>query len=138
MVGHALGGQGSLASATGLAVDAVRSAGGNATAGGAATARGVVASRFFGAGATSAVGVNPLEADDLGEVVAAVAGDLAGDVLDDSVPWPSLSLSLSPSIPPADPTHSLAVTLSSPSPKLGAGRARRPTCRGGGRGWRWR
>ena len=49
VVGHALGGHGSLASTTALAVDAVRSAGGDATAGGAAAATGVVASRFFGA-----------------------------------------------------------------------------------------
>tara|TARA_B110001469_G_scaffold119170_1_gene126524 strand:+ start:294 stop:647 length:354 start_codon:yes stop_codon:yes gene_type:complete len=112
VVGHALGGHGSLASATGLAVDAVRSAGGAATAGGAAAARGAVVSRFFGAGATGAVGVEPLEADDLGEAVAAVAGDLASDALDDSVPWRSLSLSL----PPDNPTRSLAVTLPPTSP----------------------
>ena len=54
VVGHALGGHGSLASTTALAVDAVRSAGGDATAGGAVAATGVVASRFFGAGARGA------------------------------------------------------------------------------------
>ena len=117
VVGHALGGHGSLASTTALAVDAVRSAGGDATAGGAVAATGVVASRFFGAGARGAVGAGPLEADDPGVTAAAVeAGDLASDVLDDAVPWPSLSLSPSSSPSPADPTRSLAVTLPPPSP----------------------
>ena len=117
VVGHALGGHGSLASTTALAVDAVRSAGGDATAGGAAAATGVVASRFFGTGARGAVGAGPLEADDPGVTAAAgEAGDLASDVLDDAVPWPSLSLSPSPSPSPADPTRSLAVTLPPPSP----------------------
>lgn len=86
VVGHALGGHGSLASTTALAVDAVRSAGGDATAGGAAAATGVVASRFFGAGARGAVGAGSLEADDPGVTgAAAEAGDLTSDVLDDSV-----------------------------------------------------
>ena len=108
VVGHALGGNGSLASATGLAVDDIRPAGAAtvaatggaaaaargaaaATAVGAAAARGVVASRFFGAGSAGsagAVGAELLTADNRhGEsAVAAAADDAADDFVDDSVP----------------------------------------------------